>query len=126
MTRKNIIYIVVTVLVVLILIWLSRGSDKQIPELESLFKNEENTKVENGTIIKKPDNMLEGILWSSDNIAKGNLMLVTGDATIYINTSRNFSELTGKNVVVTIDGAPDNFTLLNIEENLTKDGYIKQ
>ena len=126
MTRKNIIYIAVTVLVALTLIWLSRGSDKQIPELESLFKNEENTKVENGTIIKKPDNMLEGILWSSDNIAKGNLMLVTGDATIYISTSRNFDELKGKNVVVTIDGAPDNFTLLNIEENLTKDGYIKQ
>ena len=126
MTRKNIIYIAVTVLVALTLIWLSRGSDKQIPELESLFKNGENKKVENGAIIKKLDNMLEGILWASDNAAKGNLMLVTGDTTIYINTSRNFNELKGKNVIVTIDGAPDNFTLLNIEENLTKDGYIKQ
>jgi len=126
MTRKNIIYIAVTVLVALTLIWLSRGSDKQIPELESLFKNEENKKVENGEIIKKLNNMLEGILWASDNAAKGNLMLVTGDTTIYINTSRNFNELKGKNVIVTIDGAPDNFTLLNIEENLTKDGYIKQ
>jgi len=126
MTRKNIIYIAVTVLVALTLIWLSRGSDKQIPELESLFKNGENKKVENGAIIKKLDNMLEGILWASDNAAKGNLMLVTGDTTIYINTSRNFNELKGKNVIVTIDGTPDDFTLLNIEENLTKDGYIKQ
>lgn len=122
MTRKNIIYISVTAVVVLTLIWLSRGSDNKTPELKSLIDNK---KVENETVIKKSSNTLEGVLWSSDNIAKGNLMLVTANTTIYINTSRKFNELAGKNVVVSIDGTPDNFTLLNIEENLTKDGYIK-
>mgnify|MGYP001567969249 CR=1 FL=1 len=122
MIKKNLIYIIIIGIVALTLIWLSQSSKNQVPELKSLLDDK---KIENSTIAKKSNNMLEGVLWSSDDDTKGNFMLVTGNKTIYIKTSRKFNELAGKNVIVSIDGTPDNFTLLNIEENLTKDGYIK-
>ena len=121
MTKKNRIYIILTGAVAITLIWLSQGNGNQAPKLKSLL--EENT--ENNTASKKPVNTLEGILWSSDDEARGNLMLVNSDTTIYIRTSRDFSDLAGKNVIVSIDGTPDDFTLLNIEKNLAKDGYIQ-
>lgn len=68
---------------------------------------------------------LEGTLWASDNESKGNLMLVTGNAMVYIRTSRDFNNLKGKEVIISADGTLDNFVLINIEENLTKEGYIK-
>lgn len=122
MIKKNLIYIIVIGIVALVLIWLSQSSKNQAPELKSLLDDK---KIENNAITKKLNNTLDGVLWSSNDNTKGNLMLVTGNTTIYIKTSRKFDELTGKNVIVSIDGTPDNFTLLNIEENLTKDGYIK-
>jgi len=76
-------------------------------------------------VTAKNVNILEGVLWSSNDETKGNLMLVNNDTTIYIKTSRDFSDLTGKYVIASVDGTLDNFTLLNIEENLTKDGFIK-
>lgn len=122
MIKKNLIYIIIIGIVALVLIWLSQSSKNQAPELKSLLDDK---KIENNAITKKLNNTLDGVLWSSDDNTKGNLMLVTGNTTIYIKTSRKFDELTGKNVIVSIDGTPDNFTLLNIEENLTKNGYIK-
>lgn len=122
MIKKNLIYIIVIGIVALVLIWLSQSSKNQAPELKSLLDDK---KIENNAITKKLNNTLDGVLWSSNDNTKGNLMLVTGNTTIYIKTSRKFDELAGKNVIVSIDGTPDNFTLLNIEENLTKNGYIK-
>jgi hypothetical protein len=124
MIKKNLIYIILTGVVAIVLIWLSQGNRNQAPELESFIK--ENT--ENNTVSKKPVNTLntlEGVLWSSDDEAKGNLMLVNSGITIYLKTSRDFSDLIGKNVIISMDGALDNFTLLNIEENLTKGGFIQ-
>lgn len=121
MERKNRIYIIITGVVAFTLIWLSQSNRTQIPELESLL--EKNT--ENNIVGEEPVDTLEGVLWSSDDEAKGNLMLVGKDATIYIRTSRDFDELIGKYVIASIDGTLENFTLLNIEENLTRDGYIK-
>ncbi len=59
-------------------------------------------------------NVWKGTLKTSDNSAKGNLMLVTPDHTIYIKTSRDFSSLIGKQVVVAYQGSLDGFTLTNI------------
>ena len=59
-------------------------------------------------------NTWEGTLQTSNNPAKGNLMLVTDKTTIYINTSRDFSELTGKKVQVSYEGTLDSFTLGDI------------
>ena len=123
MIKKNLIYIILTGAVAIILIWLSQGNRNQAPEFESLI--EENTENNTASKEKEPLNTLEGVLWSSDDGAKGNLMLVNSNTTIYLKTSRDFSNLVGKNVIISMDGALDNFTLLNIEENLTKGGFIQ-
>src|SRR3989344_8026198 len=120
MDRKNRIYIVITGIVAITLIWLSQSNNSQGPELESL--SGEN--FINNTVKQSVDT-LEGVLWLSDNETKGNLMLVTADTTIYVRTSRDFSGLVGRHVVVSVNGTLENFSLLNIEESITKDGFIK-
>jgi len=121
MDKKNRIYIVITGIVAITLIWLSQSNKSREPELESL-SGENFIKNSN---VGQPVDTLEGVLWLSDNETKGNLMLVTADTTTYIRTSRDFSGLVGRHVVVSVNGTLENFTLLNIEESLTKDGYIK-
>ncbi|HXK41179.1 MAG TPA: hypothetical protein VJ046_03745 [Candidatus Paceibacterota bacterium] len=120
MEKKNRIYIIITGVVAITLIWLSQSNRDQLPELRLPLGEElsDNIAAENV-------GALEGVLWSSDDEAKGNLMLVKNNATIYIRTSRDFSGLVGKYVIASIDGTLDNFTLLNIEENLTRDGFIR-
>ena len=107
--------------VALTLIWLSQSNRNQIPELESLTGNDTVKTAANEERV----NMLEGTLWPSDDETKGNLMLANSAATIYIKSSRDFSGLVGKYVIASVDGTLDNFVLINIEENLSKDGYIK-
>lgn len=64
---------------------------------------------------------LQGRLYSSDNLDKGNLMLVIspeGGRTqaVYIKTQRDFSGLVGKSVEVRFSGTTDKFTLEDIVE----------
>lgn len=61
----------------------------------------------------------EGLLKTSNNLKKGNLMLVTKDRTIYLKTNRNFSNLLEKTVLVNFEGNLDNFLLGNIFEKPT-------
>ncbi|MBI4160570.1 MAG: hypothetical protein HY506_01550 [Candidatus Yanofskybacteria bacterium] len=123
MERKNRIYIIMTGVVALTLIWLSRPAPEVDESLKSLDGSRE--RQEGVSTESQPRHRdVEGVLWSSDDEAKGNLMLVKNNATIYIRTSRDFSDLIGEHVIASIDGTLDNFTLLNIEENLTKDGFI--
>lgn len=56
----------------------------------------------------------EGKLQASNNKTKGNLMLKTATSTIYINTSRDFSDLMGKQVQVTYQGTANSFQLGDI------------
>ncbi len=70
-------------------------------------------------------NYLEGQLKNSDDPNRGNLKLTSSLGEIYIRTSRDFSALIGFDVLMTIDGTLDKFTLLNIEKRLEKDGYIQ-
>lgn len=58
----------------------------------------------------------EGVLKSSDDSRRGNLMLQTADGKIYISSSRDFTGLLNKNVTVTYQGALDNFVLGDINE----------
>lgn len=59
-------------------------------------------------------NVWEGTLAESDNLEKGNLELKMATQTIYIKTSRNFSQLIGKQVQVTYQGTLQNFMLGDI------------
>ncbi len=120
MNKKNRIYIILTGVVAITLIWLSQSNknsnfDLNLPSNENISKNTSGEKV----------SALEGVLWPSDDELNGNLMLVNDNTTVYIKSSRDFSDLIGKSVIVSIDGTLDNFTLLNMEENLAKGGFIK-
>jgi hypothetical protein len=122
MKNKNYIYLIIIAVVTITLIWFSRNDKNQISESELLLNEKENV-----VNVKEEEslNTLEGSLLNSDNEAKGNLMVITKDDKIYIKTSRDFSNLIGKRVIVSIKGTIDNFTLVNIQENLTKDEYIR-
>ncbi len=120
MNIKNKTYIVITCLTAITLLWLSQSNKNKEADLQLPDDN----KAEGNNNSQIVDT-LEGVLWLSDDQGKGNLMLANKYAIIYVKTSRDFTNLVGKNVIVTADGTLDNFTLLNIEEHLTKDGFIK-
>ena len=119
MNKNNRIYIIITGLVAITLIWLSQSNKNKLSDLQLPLDEELTSNIADENV-----NTLEGVLWSSDDETKGNLMLVNNNTTIYIRTSRDFSGLTGKYVIASVDGTLDNFTLLNIEESFAKNGYI--
>lgn len=119
MTKKNKIYITVTGLMAVTLIWLSQVNKNS--ELKDILSDEKTT--DNNSV--SPITSLEGTLWVSNDQSKGNLMLQSKYALIYLKTSRDFNNLIGKNVLVSTEGTLENFTLLNIEEKITKDGFIQ-
>ena len=119
MEKKNRIYIIITGLVAITLIWLSQSNKNKLSDLQLPLDEELTSNIADENV-----NTLEGVLWSSDDETKGNLMLVNNNTTIYIRTSRDFSGLTGKYVIASVDGTLDNFTLINIEESFAKNGYI--
>src|SRR3989338_7123255 len=63
-------------------------------------------------------NELQGTLKASNDNKRGNIILEVSDSdrVIYMTTSRDFSNLYEKEVVVTIDGDLTGFTLVDIKE----------
>lgn len=121
MKKKNLLYVILALVVVGGLIWFDAKNRAEAPEL---IQSPEATP-ETGDNGSADSSSVEGTLWASDNSARGNLMIVNGSTVVYINTSRDFSSLIGKEVVATIDGSLDNFTLVNIEAKVEKDGFIQ-
>lgn len=64
-----------------------------------------------GTLVR------QGTLLTSDNPARGNLMLKTQNSTFYFRTSRDYSSLLGKLVTATGNGTTEQFSLIDIIEN---------
>lgn len=60
-------------------------------------------------------NLLEGILLESDNLKKGNLLLVRTEGDIYLRTSRDYSEFLNQEVVVKIEGNTSKFELRDVK-----------
>ena len=60
---------------------------------------------------------LKGILLLSDDLSKGNLLLVRLAGDIYLNTSRDFSHFLNQEVLVRIEGTPEKFRLIDIERD---------
>ena len=58
---------------------------------------------------------LQGTLKISDDLRRGNLMLVTSERAIYLFTSRDYSSLLDKQVTVEIEGTLENFRLVDIK-----------
>ena len=108
------------VIVAIILVTIITQSKKPAEEQKAEEKNSNSQNTEQQeppkTIISNP-NAWEGQLKLSDNSAKGNLMLITTDKTIYIKTSRDFSALINKKVSVTYEGTLETFRLGDIVES---------
>lgn len=58
----------------------------------------------------------QGTLNKSDNLSKGTLMITTASHALYMRTSRDYSGLIGKTVVITGTGDLNKFTLKDIVE----------
>ena len=67
-----------------------------------------------GSSMGMEGNVWKGTLRISDNSANGNLMLETENSKIYIQTSRDFSSLVDKKVMVEYEGSLESFVLKNI------------
>ncbi|MEX1064315.1 MAG: hypothetical protein WD898_01020 [Candidatus Paceibacterota bacterium] len=116
MSNKKILTILAIVVVAVILIWVKTGSKDKSLMLDPKTSNGQSG---NQTVDdNQPVNTLEGTLRVSDDPSKGNLMLVTEESVVYITTSRDYSSLVGEEVVVSVDGTLENFTLLNINKSL--------
>lgn len=89
------------------------GKEEQTTDRSAAEKQEQ---TENKTVNSAKEGVWIGTLKSSNNPSKGNLMLVTSEKTIYIQTGRDFNQLLGKVVNVTYEGSLDNFVLGNVTE----------
>lgn len=84
----------------------SNNSQESQKEIDS---QKENTDSQNGST----KNWI-GTLKTSDNLSKGNLMLVTKERNIYLKTSRDWKKLVNTEVRVAYDGNLESFTLIDI------------
>lgn len=78
-------------------------------------QQEQNQK--NGAAVPAAASGLEGVLKISDNLKRGNLMVVMSERVVYLFTSRDYSKLLNKEVKVVIDGTLENFRLVDIVPN---------
>lgn len=118
--------LVVLALVLVGSIILSQKDDKVTGTGTTSTQTEQQTKTNTtiepvGTTPKTQETMtsvspsMTGTLKASDDTTKGNFVLVMPDHSIYIRTSRDYSELVGKEVTVSYTGTLENFTLMDIE-----------
>lgn len=105
---------VIVVVVIITIIIQSKNRENQKSNTENNQKTEQQEPAK--TTISSP-NVWEGVLKTSDNAIKGNLMLLTSEKKIYIKTNRDFSLLINKKVAVTYEGTMDSFRLGDIVEN---------
>ncbi len=134
---KSTLIVLLVILVVVGGIWYLRGDEAEEPETNgtSQQQNDTNTPANSNsnnlpsthellddddaeTVVEEIPNGLQGELQSSNDANRGNLMLLLSDSDriIYLNTSRDYSGLIGKDVLVKIDGSLDDFRLVDIVE----------
>lgn len=111
--KQNQVYVTVAIIIVILGgIWFFKNKDEYTP-------SKANNSAETSTD-KEQNPMDSGTTWTgtlkkSDNASKGNLMLVTKDRTIYMQTSRDFSPLLDKEVSVSYEGDYTSFILGDIK-----------
>ena len=115
--NKKILYpvLVIAAGIIIGLIW---RYESKVPAESSANPDQNSTAAQNISIPAKSSttgsNVWQGTLKASDNSKKGNLMLVTDKSTIYIYTSRDYSNLIGQQVNVSYEGTLNNFVLGDI------------
>ena len=123
--KKTKAYLMVLLIGVALTVWSvffkNKNSDNELVGNKEMSDEEG----EDSDLGSEVSSYLEGRLENSDNLVQGNYKLLSALSRIYIKTSRDFSSLVGSDVLVTIDGSTESFTLLNIEKRVEKDGYIQ-
>lgn len=109
MIKKYKFHITAVVVAVLLIANLMSGDKSEITENE-LAESGDNIPSE----MEGSDNSLQGVLQVSDNLGLGDYKLVTESGDIYIRTGRDYGYLVGSKVLVTIDGIPESFRLIDI------------
>ena len=115
MKPKNILLFLVLVAVGLGVWFFVRPEKSEAPTNENAQQSQQQG---NGNaVVEEVPNALQGELQASNDKRRGNLMLLLKDSdrVIYLNTSRDFSSLIGKQVLVSIEGSLDDFRLLDIK-----------
>lgn len=115
--QKRHYYQIAAGIIILILIgWLivkNSKSSNQTPQ-DQTTNNSQTQQSQQQNSPSQVGNSMTGTLKLSDNLSKGNLMLVSSGHTTYLFTSRDFSSLVGQEVTVTYEGTPADFHLGNI------------
>jgi hypothetical protein len=113
-------------LIVLVLVayaaWAFMGSTDEISNLQNNSGSSSNSTPNNNpnsnqdVVVEEVPNAIKGELQRSNDSRRGNLMLLLDeeDRIIYLNTSRDYSDLIGKHVQVNIEGSLDDFRLVDI------------
>jgi hypothetical protein len=126
MKPKNIL--ILLVVAILVCAWfLFKGGDEEETSNNNQQSQQQNngsnqSQQNGGAEVEEVPNALEGELRVSTDKRRGNLMLLMNDSDriIYLNTSRDFSALVGKQVSVSIDGSLDDFLLIDIKEKTSQ------
>jgi hypothetical protein len=117
MKPKNILLFLVLLGAGLAVWFFVKPSSTKAPANEDTQQSQEQGNKDGDTVVEEIPNALEGELKASNDKRRGNLMLLLKDSdrVIYLNTSRDFSQLIGKQVSVSIEGSLDDFRLLDIK-----------
>jgi len=114
--KFHIITVAVIILAAAIMMTGGEGElEKELVEQEQVDWGNGNISPETG--MNGDSDALYGVLEVSDNPELGNYKLVSELGEIYIRTSRDYGDLTGKQVRVSIDGIPESFRLIDIYAN---------
>ncbi|MBI2607473.1 MAG: hypothetical protein HYW51_01480 [Candidatus Doudnabacteria bacterium] len=110
------------VAVILGFVFFNRFSGNGLQDEQSAERQTQNSTFSSGnvsgnnyTYTDQDFNSLRGILLQSDDLRQGNLLLVRLEGDVYLNTTRDYSGLINKEVVVTVDGTLEKFRLIDIE-----------
>jgi L-lactate permease len=103
--------IVAAIIVVVFVIWFMRKNKPQNNAQQTTQQQNQNTSKPTSASTQTGWDVWNGTLQKSDNATKGNFMLATKERTIYLKTSRDFSQMVGKKVNVSYEGTWQNFVL---------------
>jgi hypothetical protein len=110
---------VILVILLVVVVQYFKGQSKNEPDSEN-NTNKQGTEQRGSFEAKTPESapngegQLSGTLKISDDLKRGNLMLITSDRAIYLFTSRDYSTLFDKEVYVEIEGDFESFRLVDI------------
>lgn len=113
-SQQYLLVIFAVVVLAAVVWWIQKPGPQSAPSTKDTVQT--GSQNQNKQVTKSPQSgtTIDGVLKKSDNAKKGNLMLVTSSRTVYIFTSRDYSELLDKSVTMSYEGTLDEFRLGDI------------